>query len=391
MDRPQLRRLIVTAYLPSTLLATGLGAILPMIPITARGLGGSFEQAALITALIGIGQLCGDLPAGWLAGRFGERTALIGAACLETLSLLTAWQSSSLWMLALSAFMLGLAQSVVGLARQAYLTEAVSLRWRARALSTLGGVYRIGMFIGPLVSAAIVIAWGTAPAYLFAACMSATAGIITFGLPELESRSKRAGHRPNMWSIVWASRRTLATLGVGAMAVSMVRAARQTLLPLWAIHIDLDPAMTSLLFGLSMGVDMTLFYLGGAVMDRFGRLYVVLPAMIVMGTGMALLPLAHAAWSLGIIAVVLGLGNGISAGIVMTLGSDASPDVGRQEFLGGWRLISDTGNAAGPLMISGVAAIAPLAVACVATGVLAYAGGAWLTRWLPRYHRGVTD
>ena len=44
------------------------------------------------------------------------------------------------------------------LARQAYLTEAVPIRMRARALSTLGGTFRIGCFIGPFVGAALVTA-----------------------------------------------------------------------------------------------------------------------------------------------------------------------------------------------------------------------------------------
>ena len=44
------------------------------------------------------------------------------------------------------------------LARQAYLTEAIPIRMRARALSTLGGTFRIGLFIGPFVAAAIVVA-----------------------------------------------------------------------------------------------------------------------------------------------------------------------------------------------------------------------------------------
>ena len=59
----------------------------------------------------------------------------------------------------------------------------------------------------------------------------------------------------------------------------------------------------------------------------------------------------------------MGLGNGISAGIVMTLGADASPSKARAQFLAGWRLCSDLGNAAGPLLISAISAVATLAVA----------------------------
>ena len=70
---------------------------------------------------------------------------------------------------------------------------------------------------------------------------------------------------------------------------------------------------------------MLLFYPGGAIMDRFGRVYVAVPAMIVLGLGFVLLPLTDGPVSVGVVAAIMGLGNGISAGIVMTLGADASP------------------------------------------------------------------
>ncbi len=156
-------------------------------------------------------------------------------------------------------------------------------------------------------------------------------------------------------------------------------------MPLWAEAIGLDAATTSLIFGLSAGVDMLLFYPGGAVMDRFGRVWVAVPAMIVLGLGFGLLPLTHSATTLGLVAATMGLGNGISAGVVMTLGADASPADARAQFLAGWRACSDLGNAAGPLVISVVSAVAPLAVAAVTMGLLTWAGSGWLLKWVPAY------
>ena len=81
----------------------------------------------------------------------------------------------------------------------------------------------------------------------------------------------------------------------------------------------------------------------------------------------------------------MALGNGIGSGIVMTLGADAAPADARPQFLGGWRLFADFGLAAGPLLISAITVVAPLAVACLGLGGLAIAGGGWLARWVPRY------
>ena len=58
-----------------------------------------------------------------------------------------------------------MAASVFSLARQKYLTEAVPVILRARALSTLGGVNRIGIFIGPFIGAAVMQFAGITGAY----------------------------------------------------------------------------------------------------------------------------------------------------------------------------------------------------------------------------------
>ena len=43
------------------------------------------------------------------------------------------------------------------------------------------------------------------------------------------------------------------------------------------------------------------------------------------------------------------------------------------------------GAAAGPLVVSAVSSIAPLAAAAVTMGLLTWAGSAWLIKWVPAY------
>lgn len=133
---------------------------------------------------------------------------------------------------------------------------------------------------------------------------------------------------------------------------------------------------------------MLLFYPGGAIMDRFGRVFVAVPSMVVLGLGFLLLPLTSDPLEIGAVACLMGLGNGISAGIVMTLGADVSPVDNRSKFLGGWRLCADLGNASGPLVVSAVSLVASLALAAVTIGVLSWLGSGWLARWVPVYAAG---
>lgn len=72
----QLRSIAIPAFGPSLLYGVSNGAILPVIALSARELGASVALAGLITALIGIGSLFSNIPAGWLTGRIGERRGL---------------------------------------------------------------------------------------------------------------------------------------------------------------------------------------------------------------------------------------------------------------------------------------------------------------------------
>ena len=387
------RNIVISAYGPTLLVSIGQGAILPLVALSARALGGSVATAALIVALIGVGQLVGDLPAGALAARIGEKRALIGACALDATALVGAFLAQSILLLAIAMMVTGLAGAVFGLARHAYLTEAIPVRMRARALSTLGGTFRVGLFVGPFIAAVIVTRWSIGAAYAFAAAMNVAAAILTTFLPDVTENRRAtealAGQRQRaVISVLAEHRRTLLTLGLGVLVIQAARATRQTIVPLWAESIGINAATTSVIFGISAGIDVLLFYPGGAIMDRFGRVYVAAPSMIVLGLGFLLLPLTSGPTSVGLVAALMGLGNGISSGVVLTLGADSAPSHDRAQFLGGWRLCSDLGNAAGPLVVSAVSALATLAVAAVTMGLLTWAGSGWLVKWVPRYAPG---
>jgi MFS family permease len=382
------RRLIVPVYGPTMLISIGQGAVLPIVALSARSLGATVGVAALLVALIGIGQLLGDLPAGSVAARIGEKRGLILACALDCCALLGAFLASSLVLLAVAMFVTGLAYAMFSLARQSYLTEAIPLPMRARAMSTLGGTFRVGLFIGPFMTAAILSFASISAVYAFGAFMSLATAILTAFLPDVTLEHRRAHaaagepHR-SVASVLYDHRRVLLTLGTGILIISAARTTRSALVPLWADSQGIDAATTSVIFGISAGLDLLLFYPGGAIMDRFGRVYVAAPSLIILGTGFLLLPLTSTPAAIAAVAALMGLGNGLSAGIVMTLGADASPRLGRAQFLGGWRLCSDLGNAGGPLVISAISAVATLAAAAYTMGIIALAGSGWLIKWVP--------
>jgi MFS family permease len=180
-------------------------------------------------------------------------------------------------------------------------------------------------------------------------------------------------------------------LGIGILLVSAVRTTRQTVIPLWADQLALEPSVTSMIYGLAGGVDMLLFYPAGRVMDRLGRRWVVVPSLVIMGAGLLALPLTHDSGTLLLAAMAIGFGNGIGSGMMMTLGADHSPRKGRAHFLGVWRLMADIGASCGPALLSLLAATMTLGAGIAVTGLLAFLAAGQLAYWIPRARERVRD
>lgn len=392
----QLRSIAVSAFGPSLLFGLAEGSMMPVIALSAIDRGSSVAIASLVAGLLGIGSIVTNIPSGILATRIGERWSMVIAAGLSVigtgLCLLPATPRTpviGLLLYSLGVFLIGSASSVFSLARQSYLTEMVPAHMRARALSTLGGSMRIGVFAGPFIGAGAMIWFGLDGAYLVSLLAVIGAGVIAYRVPELDvaglrptgaARVTTGGMLRNYW-------RVFVTLGTGILLLSAIRQTRQVVIPLWAEHLHLDPTAASVIYGIAGAIDALTFYPAGKVMDHYGRKAVAVPCMLIMGVAFVLLPLTHGAVMLALVSMVIGFGNGIGSGIVMTLGADISPSVGRPTFLGLWREIADAGSGLGPVLLSVVTAIAGLGAGIVVSGFVGF-GAAWaLWKWIPRRAR----
>lgn len=396
------RRIAGAAYVPTAAFAIGEGAVIPYIPLIAGDLGASLAVAAVVAAMLTVGQLVGDVPGGNVVARFGERPTMIGAGLLVLAAVALAFVSTTVWMLGAAIFVLGLGHAVFALARHAFMTTYVPLRYRARALSTLGGIFRMGMFVGPLLGSAVLrVGFGLSAVWIVCALGTIVAIVVLFVLPDpssvfertppttgvIELRQERSG----IWAVVRQHAQVLLTVGVGAAMLSLARQARNVLLPLWAISIGLDGVTTGLVIGIAGGVDFALFFVSGWVMDRFGRLWSVVPSLALMALSFLLLAITHdldaAVLWFWIAAMVMALGNGLGSGILMTLGADLADPRNPAPFLGAWRLTTDAGGATAPLLISLLISVASIAWAAGGLTALCVLGAAMLLRWLPRKPR----
>lgn len=416
--REVLWRFAPMIYGPTVLFALGEGAVIPLIPVIAAQLGADVASAALVASALVVGQLCGNLPAGWAVARFGERITMAVAGTIALAGAVALALAPSLGVFALAILLIGFCAAAFGLARHSFMTTRIPLSFRARSLSLLGGTFRLGMFIGPFAAAALIAIFGDehATIWFFAACLVATVLLVLLGPdPEKQVAVPAARPRPGsaqgdsgvaedtgepvtgsiptserigVFRTMWRFRHVLATLGLAAASLAAVRSARQVVLPLWGVSIGLDAQSIALVVGVSGAIDFALFYASGQVMDRFGRLWAALPSMLLMGAGFLALSFTHdvvnAAMWFALFAALLGVANGLSSGILLTLGADIAPRSDPGPFLGSWRTLTDAGGAVSPLLVSAIAAIASLSVATGVLGAIGFLGALAFVRWVPR-------
>ncbi|MGW5724615.1 MFS transporter [Nocardia beijingensis] len=386
VELPSLRPLLFTVYVPAAAYGIGMGAAAPVMALTALDLGASPAVAGLTVALVGLGQILGDIPAGQVVARLGERISIITASTAGVIGALLCLLAPAVPLLCLGLMIVGLSNAVWGLARMSYLSEVVPFERRARAMSLFGGAMRLGFFVGPFLGAAAITGFGTRGGFVVQLVAIALAGWLMARLPDPQTSAAETPQPPlSLIEIARSHRALLLTLGAGSLLMGAARSSREAVLPLWADHLGVDAATASLIFGIGAGLDVLCAYPAGHLMDRYGRRFIAVPSLVILALGYFAVPLTDSALALGVAAVVMGVGNGIGNGVIMTIGADIAPAACRAEFLAAWRLTHDGGFFVGPLLISGLAAIGPLAVAVFAIAGVSALGAGVMARYIPVY------
>lgn len=371
------RSLLFSVYLPSFLMSICQGSILLIIPLFALDLGANAGIAALVFSLRGLGNMCSDVPAGYAAARLGDKyTMLVGVGVMAATGLLAS-QADSPLQLAAAAFLFGGAMATWLLARLTHISEAVPAWQRGKAISTMAGLQRFGSLIGPVTSGFVADQFGFGYVFIGIAVIATLA----FLLVVFSVRDNKTSHHDDSPTIVAmvpyilsAHRRVFATAGVAILLLTVLRAGRQLLIPLWGEFIGLELSDIGVIMGIAAGFDIIMFPIAGYLMDNQGRKSAAVACLGLLSLGIVLVPLTDSFPTLLLAAVLAGTGNGLGSGINMTLGADFAPPSERGEFLGVWRLISDSGSFAGPMLMGYVTNAFMLATAFSVTAGLGVIG-----------------
>ncbi|MGH7758837.1 MAG: MFS transporter, partial [Candidatus Dormibacteria bacterium] len=133
----------------------GATMILPILPLFARRIGGSYTEVGVITAIFWAAGLAVRYPVGKLSDRVGRRGLIVGSQVLYA-GATAALALSPLpeWVVVLRALQ-GAAAGAATVLSMAAVADLVPEERRGRAYGTLTGANMGGTIIGPLVGAAL--------------------------------------------------------------------------------------------------------------------------------------------------------------------------------------------------------------------------------------------
>ena len=151
MDKTLRNQLIFAFYIPSTLIAVAYALLSPVLPVFASTLSNSYLIIGIILAAEAFGRVVGDLPSSWFMRRFGVKNAMIGSILVAFVPFLLLYFVKNTWLIIALLFVSGLGHAVYNISRHTYIAVMVKSQMRGRAISLLGGMFRIGSFIGPLL------------------------------------------------------------------------------------------------------------------------------------------------------------------------------------------------------------------------------------------------
>ena len=336
----------------------------------------------LVLAGQGLGTLLGDVPAGMILRKWGVRTTMqIGVFIWGASTLALFWANHILFVLLLQVIG-GIGFAFFSIARMLFISDKLPPKIRGQAVSLVGGVFRMGKIIGPAAAGWLAVRYDLRAGFIFffVVCMLGLLSLFLF-MPQFFPTEKSEG-QSSIGSVLKDNSKIYLTGGTGQFVLALLRTGPRVIIPLYGANVlGLGVDSIGNILSIAAILDVFLFIPAGWIMDNLGRKFSVVPSIVLMGLSLFLIPLTRDYNGLLVMAMLGGLGNGISSGIVMTLGADFAPPVMRGEFLGIWRFIGDAGNTSSSLIVGALADLLSLQQTIVALssfsilGVILFAFG----------------
>jgi DHA1 family multidrug resistance protein-like MFS transporter len=376
----------------------GFGSIVPVVPLYASAYGVSQAAIGLTIGLYGLARFLVNVPAGALAERVGRRgTLALGGVCTALGNLLCAVAPGYAAFLG-ARFLAGIGAALTLTAAQIVLADISTPARRGRIMATYSGVFAFAVGIGPYPGGLLAERLGlAAPFYAFAALSLAGAALGWWRVPETRGMSEgvaataSAAPAPAFAAQlrVLLARPPFTLISLVSFGAAFARTgALFNVIPLLGrSRLGLAPAQIGLGLGLISVVGLLLAYPSGALVDRFGRKLVIVPATLLTGVAMLLFAAAPSYRWFIVACAVWSIASGIGSNAPGAYAADNAPLGMNAAAMSTYRMLGDLGYVVGPLLLGFVADAAGANAALGGTAVVLTIIAALFARYAPETYR----
>jgi MFS family permease len=346
--------------------------------------GANYRMVTLIPAVFGAGKWAANLPAGYLLRRLGRPLMICGLmliACIDGASV-TAWRYDVF--LGLRALG-GVGWAMFATVATTAMIDGPAVRRRGRAVSLLLMSETSGLLLGSAAGGWLYQGVGIASPFLFeASCMVVAAAVVARWASitsEWTAAPPRSSDRHLLATVLRTP--TVPLMGVAsAVLVGIHTGVLVFLLPLYLVtRGGVGPETAGVLVSLSVLGRLVALWFGGNVSDRWGRLRVLAPGLLVYAALLAGLAWLVQPVALGVCSFAIGAAAGFVAAIPTALAGDQVEPRLRGVAIAWLRTMSDSGQIIGPLVMGALADLVDLSTPFLAGAVLLAA-----TAWQCRHH-----
>jgi MFS family permease len=337
----------------------GQGVLRPSMPLyLQRTFGANYRMVTLIPVVFGTGKWIANLPTGYLLRRPGRPLMICGLmliACIDVASFAASRYDVFLGLRAVG----GVGWAMFATVATTAMVNVPAAGRRGRAVSLFLMSETSGLLLGSAVGGWLYQGVGIASPFLFeAACMVIAAAVVArwSSLTTEQVSTRRASHGRHLLRAV------LSTPGIPLMGVtSAVLVGIQTgvvvfLFPLYLVNRgNVGPEAVGVLLSVTVLGRLVALWLGGDVSDRWGRLRVLIPGLLILA-----LFLGTTVWIthpavLGVWSLTIGAAAGFVASIPTALASDRVEPALQGMTIAWIRTMSDSGQIIGPLVMGALA------------------------------------
>ena len=314
-----LDRRVYNVAVSSLLMGSGIGVIVPVMPLFATSLGVSPAGLGMVVAVMGAARLFTNVPAAWAADRYGRKPLMvIGPVCSAAGTMLCC-VATGLPQLLLFRAMSGFGGSVQMTGSHLYLADISKPENRARTMAPLAIAFSMGMALGPVAGGILAEHSGLAAPFLYVGGVTLVAALNNY-MTLSETRAPSAAQRDvplkdevlktfRGLPAVASSTNMRAVLALHSVYWGVTSGAMFALLPVFAAEqFGLGVAEIGKGFTALAAINLVGARAAAKVSDRYGRKAVAGPAVVMMAASTALIPFAPTPEALGALWMVWGAG-----------------------------------------------------------------------------------